>query len=186
MHAANPSAGDLGARWLAAAWCALLLGGFATAAFHAALLEHVKDRTQEGGLRVPPSLTGFVERLFFLGVIAFSVNGAASAMVTWIVVKMAANWNSEEARVLRKSATKDGDRERQLLNSRFTALLSTLVAMTFAMVGGVMVTGVIAVNWYTADVLTIATVVAFIEWSHYRGKRDAAPAERIAASRNAL
>ena len=45
------------------------------------------------GTGVPSWLTGTIERLFFTTAVAFELSGVATAMMAWMGVKLAANWN---------------------------------------------------------------------------------------------
>src|SRR3989442_1456443 len=45
------------------------------------------------GIGVPPWLTGIIERLFFTVAVAFDLSGVATAMMAWMAIKLATNWN---------------------------------------------------------------------------------------------
>ncbi len=79
---------------------------------------------------VPPFVTGAVERLFFSILVAFSVEGFAAAMVAWIALKLATNWNRDFWKKT-SSARLYG----------FSALLAGLVSMLFAFLGGLITKG---------------------------------------------
>jgi hypothetical protein len=85
---------------------------------------------------VPASITGMVERLFFTVLVAMDASGVPTAMVAWIGVKMAANWNrpgrgdSSEVRVW-----------------AISALLAGLISMLFAYIGGWICSGVIGIGF---------------------------------------
>jgi hypothetical protein len=57
------------------------------------------ERTDKGEAvrRIPPDLTGTLERILFTLLIAFDISGTATAMIAWTGAKMLANWNSPEA-----------------------------------------------------------------------------------------
>ena len=75
--------------------------------------------------RVPPWLTGVMERLFFTVVVAFDISGAAIAMIGWITLKLATNWN------------RPGTQSQERWSAwAFSALIGGLVSMLFALLGG--------------------------------------------------
>jgi len=76
---------------------------------------------------IPPWLTGVIERLFFTVVVAFNVPGAVVAMIAWLGVKMATDWN-------RPPATPPA--------GAMSALLGGLVSMLFAVAGGLICSGI--------------------------------------------
>jgi hypothetical protein len=84
-----------------------------------------KPRLSSGNREVPPWLTGVVERLFFTFLVAFDQAGAPTAMVAWLAVKLATNWNHP--------AWKENPDVRTFA---FSALLGGLVSMLFAFLGG--------------------------------------------------
>lgn len=77
--------------------------------------------------KVPRSLVGIIERLFFAIAVAFNLSGIIIGMIGWITVKMVSNWNRPE---LGNHPT-----------GAFTALLGNMVSMLFAMVGGLICAG---------------------------------------------
>jgi hypothetical protein len=77
------------------------------------------------GTGVPSWLTGTIERLFFTTAVAFELSGVATAMMAWMGVKLAANWN-------RPTAPPDPVGALAL-----SAALGGLVSMFFALTGGV-------------------------------------------------
>lgn len=79
---------------------------------------------------VPPFITGAVERLFFSVLVAFSVEGFAAAMVAWLALKLATNWNRDFWKKT-SSARLYG----------FSALLAGLISMLFAFAGGLIAKG---------------------------------------------
>jgi len=109
------------------------------------------------GKRVDPRLTGLIERLFFLFVVAYGVNGAGTAMIGLIAAKMVANWNTAEARLLGPYSP------REILNFRFTALLGGLVAMLFAMLGGLIYNDTIAVKPGALNCIIFVVLVGSVE-----------------------
>ena len=77
---------------------------------------------------VPPPLTGSVERLFFTVLVGSSVDGYPTAMMAWLALKLASNWNHKDME------GKPGARALAL-----TALLAGIVSMLFAVWGGFIV-----------------------------------------------
>jgi hypothetical protein len=91
-------------------------------------------RMMMGGLRKPanalalevsPGLTGFVERLFFAVLVGASVEGYPTAMMGWLALKLATNWNH-----------KDMEGEAGARAFALTALLAGALSMLFAFWGG--------------------------------------------------
>jgi hypothetical protein len=76
----------------------------------------------------PPWLTGALERLFFTLVVAFGIPGAPAAMLIWLTLKTATNWNSP---------FRGGEPNLKRVRFAFSSLLAGLVSMTFALMGGV-------------------------------------------------
>ena len=122
--------------WILGLSTSVVGGGFVTFIFLSRLRAYMhvhKEKTEEGGVRrAPPWLTGAIERMFFTLVIAFEVPGAPAAMLIWITLKMATNWNSLFGE------NKDDAQKRGLA---FSSLLAGLVSMTFALIGGVICLG---------------------------------------------
>lgn len=75
--------------------------------------------------RAPPWLTGAVERMVFTVLVAEGVGGAATAMMGWLALKLATNWNRDD--------WKNDPKARPFA---FTALLAGLLSMLFAALGG--------------------------------------------------
>jgi hypothetical protein len=109
------------------------------------------------GKRVPGWATGIIERSLFTLVVAYDISGAVPGMMAWIALKMAANWNSVEARLEDEGATSSA---RQILNRRFTALIASAVAMGIAIVGGLIGAQRIAVSlallWVSIAIIVFA------------------------------
>lgn len=76
--------------------------------------------------RVPPWLTGVIERGFFTVLVAYDVSGAATAMMAWMGLKLATNWN------------RVGNTQSPELWSAwaFSALIGGIVSLLFAVLGG--------------------------------------------------
>jgi hypothetical protein len=77
-------------------------------------------------LPVPATVLGVIERIFFGALVAFDISATGAAMVTWILVKMATDWN----RIL---AQKGESGPRALA---FTSLSASMISLFFALIGG--------------------------------------------------
>lgn len=87
----------------------------------------------EGLKSVPAWLTGGMERLFFAVMVAVQAPAWPAAMMTWLLVKLATNWNF---------AGRPNNAERDFLLARtfgFVALLSGLLSLLIAFCGGVFI-----------------------------------------------
>jgi len=125
-------------RWFVAWFVSLVVGALIVSLFVWLLrwwLGIPRKRT-DGGPAVPTWLTGTVERLFFVPLVAFEVSGFPTAMVGWLAVKLASNWN-------RVGATNDPIARAYA----FSALLAGLLSMLFACVGGWIAGGTIRLSW---------------------------------------
>ena len=126
--------------WIAGLFVSVVIGGAVTWLFLKLLRQHMrleKEDKDPDTRPVPPWLLGMLERLFFTVVIAFQVPGAAVAMMVWLTVKMAVNWN-------RPQAPSNGEDWTRRSRRAMSALLAGLVAMGFALIGGLIVRGEIA------------------------------------------
>jgi hypothetical protein len=86
-----------------------------------------KPRLSRDSKEVPPWLTGAVERLFFTVLIGFETSGAPTAMIGWLALKLATNWNYPDWKEKPDART-----------FAFSALLGGLISMLFALLGGLM------------------------------------------------
>jgi hypothetical protein len=89
-----------------------------------------KPRLSPGNKEIPPWLTGVVERSFFTVLVGLDLAGIPTAMVGWLALKLATNWNHPD--------WKDKPDARTFALS---ALLGGLVSMLFALVGGLLCAG---------------------------------------------
>lgn len=80
----------------------------------------------------PPWLTGILERGFFTIAVAVDASDALTAMMAWLALKLAANW---QARVSWE------DNKRILY--MFTALLAGFMSMLFAFLGGLFIRNIL-------------------------------------------
>lgn len=99
--------------------------------------------------RVPPLLFGIVERLFFTVAIASGgprqITSVVSAMFIWTTVKMITHWNSpifwnQQGPPPMLGALPEEMRFHQK-NGALAALLTTLISMFFALIGGWIIVG---------------------------------------------
>lgn len=115
--------------WAIGMTFSLVVGGFATWLFLKILRRWLgtspKPRLSHGSKEVPPWLTGALERLFFTVLIGFEISGATTAMVGWLALKLATNWNHPDWKEKPDART-----------FAFSALLGGLVSMFFALLGG--------------------------------------------------
>jgi hypothetical protein len=81
---------------------------------------------------VPPWITGVLERLFFCIAVAVNASGVLPAMIAWLAVKLAANW---QARSELEANTK--------VNYMFSALIAGLMSMLVALLGGIFIRSLI-------------------------------------------
>ena len=121
--------------WLYGLIFSVVVGGVVTALFLYALRGVLglgdKPKLKEKGIkRVPPWFTGAVERFVFTVLIAAGVAGVTTAMMGWLALKLATNWNSNHWKNNPKAHP-----------FAFTALLAGLVSMFFAALGGLVCTG---------------------------------------------
>lgn len=113
---------------------ALIVGHFFTAGFLWAVRRSIKLGPKPGESiatkRLPPWLTGVVERLIFAIFVATNTPSVAPAMIGWLALKLAANWNHPL-----------WNQEPDARTFAMTALLAGLVSMACAFVGGLIASG---------------------------------------------
>lgn len=102
-----------------------LLIGMVTGPILCSIRKKYTDEHKPKDPRIPPTLVGLIERLFFTILIGAEISGGGVAMATWIFVKMATNWNG----------FKD-DRA-----GAISGLLGSLISMFFALIGGLICRG---------------------------------------------
>ncbi len=76
-------------------------------------------------IRVPPGLTGIVERLVFAFFVATGASSVPSAMMAWLAIKLATNWNRDIWNPVSTAGT-------FALTALLAGLLSIRVALTSA------------------------------------------------------
>ncbi|WP_148662481.1 hypothetical protein [Paraburkholderia phytofirmans] len=80
--------------------------------------------------RIPPWLTGLVERIFFVILVATKVDGVPGAMIGWLAIKLAVNWQKL-----------DPEKEESAQTRGLLALLTGAVSLTVAYIGGRILSG---------------------------------------------
>lgn len=117
---------------------ALLGGGIAAWVFSVTSIRlfDLPSKPKKAPNRIPPWLTGLVERSFFVTLIANSTNldGIPEAMIGWLAIKLAINWQKLDAQKYPEAQT------RGLL-----ALLTGAISLAFAYIGGAIISGVIPI-----------------------------------------
>jgi hypothetical protein len=90
-----------------------------------------KDRNfpEPTAKKTPAWITGYLERFLFTVAVAANMAGVLPAMITWLVVKLAANWQLRE----------DIPEQRKKANYKFSALLAGLLSMIIALVSGLLI-----------------------------------------------
>jgi hypothetical protein len=125
---------EIALRWLVGLLVALVVGHFAVEVFLQLLRRRMGLDTIQRPGRVPRRLTGFLERLVFTLFVAFQVEGAGPAMIGWLAVKLAANWDRPPP---------EPDPEDRRSRYAFSALVAGLFSMLFALMGGLIARGVV-------------------------------------------
>jgi hypothetical protein len=120
-------------RWVIGLVLATFVGGVITHIFLSRLRKNIAPtQASLDRPRVPAWITGIVERTFFFVLVAFNISGVPTAMVGWLAVKLAANWN-------RRPGPKEEEPNAKAL--AVSAALAGVVSMTFALLGGLVSTG---------------------------------------------
>ena len=124
-------------RWLVGGTIALIGGGVAAWLFLAISkrLLGIPGKPESGAKRVPPWLTGAIERSFFFVLVTAGSQAVAPAMIGWLALKLATNWNHPSWN------TKTEVRTHALLG-----LLAGLVSLGFAYVGALIACGELRVG----------------------------------------
>jgi len=120
--------------WVIGFAISILGGSFAAWAFLAFARRDTDagSKPELGARRVKPWLVGAIERTFFTLLVAFKVSGYPAAMIGWLALKLATNWNHP--------AWKDNPEAR---THGLLALLAGLISMLFAFLGGSVCAGII-------------------------------------------
>ena len=105
------------------------IGHVVVAKFHRWLTHRLRVPRDLGARRTAPGLTGFLERLFFTLAVAVNASDALTAMMAWLALKLAANWQN------RPDITDVETRK----NYAFSAIVTGFLSMLFAYVGGLII-----------------------------------------------
>jgi hypothetical protein len=124
--------GELALGWVIGLLVALVAGHFLVEEFLCRLRKHMGMNPEQAPGQVPRSLTGFLERVFFVALIGFQVQEAVPAMIGWLGVKIAANWGRSPP---------EGESLENRTRYAFSALVAGLVSMFFALIGGLIAAG---------------------------------------------
>jgi hypothetical protein len=114
--------------WIVGLFVSMIGGHFVTAIFLKRLrnwMELPDKPFEQPSKEVPPSLTGGVERLFFTTLVGANVDGFPTAMMAWLALKLASNWNH-----------RDMDNQPGARGLALSALLAGIISMLFALLGG--------------------------------------------------
>lgn len=114
--------------WVVGLFVALVVGHLVTKCFLEYLRDwmgYSKETLSASQRRVPPGLTGFIERLLFTTFVGAGVEGYPTAMIAWLALKMASNWNFSD---------KNGESIPRAF--ALSALLAGGVSMLFSFLGG--------------------------------------------------
>src|SRR6476646_4511744 len=124
-------------RWIAGLLLALVGGSIVVQLFLYSVrrMLGLGKKPKESIKRVPPWLTGAVERLAFTVFVGLELPGAATAMMGWLAIKLATNWNRDDMQKVGAARP-----------FSFTALLAGLISMTFAAVGGMIACGKLCID----------------------------------------
>jgi hypothetical protein len=120
--------------WITGLVLSCVLGHFIVGEFlrrlsaHLTLPEH-RNFPEASAKKTPGWVTGYLERFFFTMAVAVDMAGVLPAMMTWLVVKLAANWQLRE----------DIKDQREKANYKFSALLAGLVSMIIAFISGLLI-----------------------------------------------
>jgi hypothetical protein len=117
-------------QWIVGLAFAVVAGGIVTPFFLYPLRWGLKLRKKRPPGRVPAWLTGAVERFVFCVFVGLDVSGAGTAMMAWLGLKLATNWNHVEM-----------TSEPSARTFAFSALVAGLVSMLFAVLGGYVARG---------------------------------------------
>jgi hypothetical protein len=89
------------------------------------------DNIYVDSLAVSGWQVGMIERVFFGALVTFDISATAAGMVTWILVKMATDWN----RILGQCQNEDSMYGARSL--AFGSLLAGMISLFFALIGGI-------------------------------------------------
>lgn len=123
--------------WVVGIGISLVVGHLVTWTFLLVLRRSIglgaKPSLSQDGKRVPGWVLGLVERLFFTVLVGLKIPGAPAAMMGWLALKLATNWNHP-----------DWKDKPDIRAFALSALLAGLVSMLFALLGGIVCSGEIS------------------------------------------
>ena len=125
-------------RWVVGGTVSIVIGHFVLSRglrllrLYATGKETVGDKDENDPRGVPAPLIGHIERVFFTLVIALEVSGGATAMIAWLVAKMAVNWGE---------LSKVKEENKEWAHFMPTSLYGGLASMLFALAGGLICRG---------------------------------------------
>lgn len=119
-------------RWtalIAGATTAVIVGHFAASGFHWLVKRHIGLGTKPNPHipRIPPKLTGIIERLIFFVILVAAPQDLATVaglMIAWLGLKVAANWQRYDPKDVPAAGT-----------HTLLALLTGVVSLAFAGLG---------------------------------------------------
>lgn len=117
-------------QWFSGLGFSLFVGGLVTWLFLRLLRSTLGEMPRLSHKGIPAWLTGGVERLFFTVLVGLEVSGAPAAMIGWLALKLATDWNHPDWK--EKAAARE---------FAVSALLGGLVSMLFALIGGLICAG---------------------------------------------
>lgn len=117
-------------QWISGLGFSLLVGGVITWLFLRLLRSTLGEMPRLSHKGIPSWLTGGVERLFFTVLVGLEVPGAPAAMIGWLALKLATDWNHPDWK--EKAAARE---------FALSALLGGLISMLFALIGGLVCAG---------------------------------------------
>jgi hypothetical protein len=88
---------------------------------------NLPEKPNPGLPRIPPGLTGVIERLVFLMLVATRLEDIGSAMMGWLAIKLASNWQRYNP-----------ENEPSAPMRALLAALAGLISLAFAYLGGVL------------------------------------------------
>ncbi|OGA48802.1 MAG: hypothetical protein A3F74_21120 [Betaproteobacteria bacterium RIFCSPLOWO2_12_FULL_62_58] len=112
--------------WIVGLVITTLVGHFVLVVF----LDWLRGRSglEKKTLRgVPAGITGITERIFFASLVAVDASGYSTAMMGWLALKLATNWNHPDRK---------GEDRRVWA---FSALVAGLLSMLIAFFGGLFI-----------------------------------------------
>lgn len=131
-----PSIGNIVVGLVAGFGVSLLIGLVVVHYFHDWLTKKLPAITEaQPEIGIPAGITGLIERLGFTLLVIVQPEAAPTAMMGWLGLKMAANWNKDMTPVDGEDAKA---RKTDWNRHAFAAILAGFVSMGFAWIGGML------------------------------------------------